>query len=540
MRIKAIALISAAVMLITVCVSAQYPEDRLASTLDDAVYWAENNFSPALNPQFDGSSYQIMAAARMGRNYDYSSYLQNMETVVSGYTPYTPASVYATAALAVEAAGGDPGYFAGRNLLSDGIYNRAADSPLIGGDINEVSRSLIALDACNSTLPDYSSVTKDDMVTAIVNECAEDGSIGTNAYNTALALTALSNHIGEAGVSADIINSAVDYLSTAQGANGDFGDLETTALVSMALNAIGIDGDTDTRFIKNNNSIIDGIMSYIASDGSFYAYSDHTGEATGIASCALTSHIRMTEGSSDFYDFTSSDVPQILENLNPEPTPEDSNNNSNNESSSNSENDSSNNSAPSSNSSNSGSSNSSSSSSGTIPRATIRPAATARPSSTIRPSAPGTSSNARPTIMPRVTIPPRATITPSSPKPMRTPHPTKKPELVGPVRLPGPQLPPTPTPEADEFIENADSILHHDTISVPIAVGVIALLALAGLVTAFVLNIKPKKKNNKPFHRKKQSDIYRAKIHRRTEIHGAYKTREKYKERGKYKGSYRK
>ena len=399
MRIKAIALISAAVMLITVCVSAQYPEDRLASTLDDAVYWAENNFSPALNPQFDGSSYQIMAAARMGRNYDYSSYLQNMETVVSGYTPYTPASVYATAALAVEAAGGDPGYFAGRNLLSDGIYNRAADSPLIGGDINEVSRSLIAL----------------DMITAIVNERAEDGSIGANAYNTALSLTALSNHVGEAGVSADIINSAVDYLSTAQGANGDFGDLETTALVSMALNAIGIDGDTDTRFIKNNNSIIDGIMSYLASDGSFYAYSDHTGEATGIASCALTSHIRMTEGSSDFYDFTSSDVPQILENLNPEPTPEDSNNNSNNESSSNSENDSSNNSAPSSNSSNSGSSNSSSSSSGTIPRATIRPAATARPSSTIRPSAPGTSSNARPTIMPRVTIPPRATIPQKSP-----------------------------------------------------------------------------------------------------------------------------
>ena len=129
----------------------------------------------------------------------------------------------------------------------------------------------------------------------------------------------------------------------------------------------------------------------------------------------------------------------------------------------------------------------------------------------------------------------------ASPRPVRTPRPTVEPELVGPVKLPGPMPTPEPTIEPDYMTGDLtrDDILSKDTISIPTAVGIIGLMALGGLVIAFMANRIPKVIEKKRT-RKKQSDIYRAKIHRRTEIHGAYKAREKYKERRKYRGSYRK
>ncbi len=604
MRIKIIALFCAAVMFVGICASARYSSDDLPDRLNDAVKWSEEYFDPSLNPQFEGSSYQIMALARMGRDYDYSSYLRNIEDYTAGYTEYTPASSYALASLAISSAGGDPRNADGRDLLADGIYNRAESSPLLGGSINDISLSLIALDSKNYNIPEGASVTREDMISTLIGLQQPDGSFG-NAYSTALALSALSGYVGE-NVSAEAINSAVDYLSSAQNADGGYDDLETTAAVLMALDTVGVNSDNDMRFVKNNNNVTDALLNYGAPDGSFYAYGDGTGEATGIAACAMTSHLRYLDSNSDFFSFDMPDMPQSMEEFNrPEnndtnngaanntsggntssgssnntPANSGSNNSSSSGSSSNNNgvstaapnNNSSNddnssngsNSGSSSGSSSSGSNSNSSSSSGSSSNSSgsnnSQPARTSRPSS----SSSGTTPRPAATIMPRVTVAPRATVAPrpsnapgtSTTRPARTPKPTEKPELVGPVRVPGPMPAPTSTPEADAELAGA---LERDGKGVPVAVGIIALFALGAIALAFLANrkkpigrIKTKKEKTKSkpnnlvngsadtLKQNEKDKAYHAKIHRRTEIHGAYKTREKYKKRGKYKGSYRK
>lgn len=591
MKIKIIAALSTFAIFAGIYASAQYSPDALPDRLDDAAKWSEEYFDPALNPQFEGSSYQIMAMARMGRKYDYSSYLRNIEDLTAGYTEYTSASDYALASLAISSAGGDPRNADGRDLLAEGIYNRTESSPLLSGTADDISLSLIALDSKDYDIPEGAAATRETMISALLGAQQSDGGF-SNVRSTALALSALSKYVGSY-VSPDVINSAVDYLSAAQNDNGDFGDLESTAAVLMALDAVGVNSDDDMRFIKNNKNVTDGLLNYSAPDGSFYAYGDGTGEATGIAACAMTSHVRYLDSNSDFFSFNSTDMPQSMDKFN---NPDSGQNNltsgnnagtnNNNNSNSNNNNNNNDNSSNNSNNNNSSSTNNgnneerapvntqnnggeddeedentdrgsdssrNNTNSSSVAAVTPRPARTAAPSVRVtpRPAA---------TMMPRVTIAPRATIAPrpssvpstSTMRPIRTPKPTKEPELVGPVKLPGPM--PTQTPSLDD--DEMSGMSEQSGIDVPIAAGIIAAFALAAVIMVYLASrkktgAKNTKKPEKPAPktekttvqsraRKDIDEIYHAKIHRRTEIHGAYRAREKYKERGKYKGSYRK
>lgn len=136
---------------------------------------------------------------------------------------------------------------------------------------------------------------------------------------TSMTLQALAPYCDNDEKLKEIAENAVDLLSKRQLDNGDFSsygvpNCESTAQVIMALSALGIT-DGDERFIKNGNSLFDGIKGYMLPDGSFSherekGYSDL---ATVQAFSACVAYERMSSGKTPFYVFDKHSVDEIIE-----------------------------------------------------------------------------------------------------------------------------------------------------------------------------------------------------------------------------------
>lgn len=125
---------------------------------------------------------------------------------------------------------------------------------------------------------------------------------------TAMAVQALAPHYKTDTSVKAAVNKALTLLSVVQKENGDFAsygvnNAESTAQVLVALSSIGIDCKTDTRFIKNGNTIFDGIALYMLSDGSFCH--KQGGQSSGTATVqvfySMVSYLRMKNGKSPLY-----------------------------------------------------------------------------------------------------------------------------------------------------------------------------------------------------------------------------------------------
>lgn len=152
---------------------------------------------------------------------------------------------------------------------------------------------------------------------------------------TAMAIQALAPYY-----SFDIVKKTVDksldVLSQRQLDTGDYyswglRNPETPSQVISALCALGIDPRTDSRFIKNGNTLLDGLMLYRKGDGGF----SHTleGESNNTSSaqvlCSLVALWRFEKGLGTFYKFNGN----FSEQENSEPpktqTPDDTTNTKN-------------------------------------------------------------------------------------------------------------------------------------------------------------------------------------------------------------------
>lgn len=106
----------------------------------------------------------------------------------------------------------------------------------------------------------------------------------------------------------DAVNRAVDMLSARQQADGGYQSFgtanpESASQVLVALSALGIDAETDPRFAKDGNTLIDGIAKYRLPDGSFsHTEGDAFNEtATLQALYAFVSYRRMVNGQTPLY-----------------------------------------------------------------------------------------------------------------------------------------------------------------------------------------------------------------------------------------------
>lgn len=128
---------------------------------------------------------------------------------------------------------------------------------------------------------------------------------------TAMAVQALAPHYGEDDVRA-AVDGALDLLGEKQLEDGGYRSFgtnnpESPAQVIVALSSLGIDPAEDERFIKNGSTLLDGMLKFRLSDGSFSHTEDGDSNqnATTQVFYSLVSLWHMRSGLSPLYIFDS-------------------------------------------------------------------------------------------------------------------------------------------------------------------------------------------------------------------------------------------
>ena len=181
--------------------------------------------------------------------------------------------------------------------------------------------ALLALDSGNYPVPTGGTVTRQALIDEILRVQTSDGGwtvSGDKADSdmTGMALTALAPYYTKDLKVQEAIDKAVARLSEMQDEDGGYSTSydgttkiatsESISQVVTALSALGINADTDPRFVKNGNSVIDALLRYYVNGGGFKHVMDGEldGMATEQAYYALTAYYRFLTGKTNLYDMT--------------------------------------------------------------------------------------------------------------------------------------------------------------------------------------------------------------------------------------------
>ena len=215
----------------------------------------------------------------------------------------TKATEWHRISLAVLASGGDPRHMGVNgeiDLIADGTYNRGLTASPGRQGINGWIWGLIALDSKRYEVPSDAVNTREDFIVEILRTQRTDGGFAltgevSDVDITAMAIQALAPYYNSETVYfytssvvkiadgtyaehsktvREVIDESVTWLSSVQCADGDFAswgmqNVESTAQVLVALSTLGVDALHDSRFIKNGNTVLDGILKYRLSNGGF-------------------------------------------------------------------------------------------------------------------------------------------------------------------------------------------------------------------------------------------------------------------------------
>lgn len=219
--------------------------------------------------------------------------------------------------LALTAMGYDVTNVDGHNLLA-GLNEM---SYIKAQGINGPIWALIALDS-----HDYEptgDVTRNKLISSILAAQLGDGgwALSGNASEpdvTAMAIQALASCYNTRSDVKNAVGKALNYLSKAQNPDGGYGIVEdatceSAAQVVVALTALDIDPDTDSRFVKNGVSVLDAMCTYTV-DGSGFAHISGgkiDDMATEQAYYALTAYFRMKKGKTSLYDMSDVTISKI-------------------------------------------------------------------------------------------------------------------------------------------------------------------------------------------------------------------------------------
>lgn len=182
--------------------------------------------------------------------------------------------------------------------------------------INGPIWTLIALDCGNYPAPTGGDVSREALIQVILDAQLGDGGWALSGENadpdmTGMALQALAPYYDRNTSVQAAVDHAVTLLSEIQDSDGcysgvDGASCESLAQVVVALTALDIDPDTDTRFIKNGVSVLDALLRYAVSDGGFRHVL--TGQRDGMATeqgyYALTAYNRFLSDKTSLYDMT--------------------------------------------------------------------------------------------------------------------------------------------------------------------------------------------------------------------------------------------
>lgn len=183
----------------------------------------------------------------------------------------------------------------GNTAAADAVINHLKSTDNLSGSyyIYAIPYILLAYDAAGAETTDCTN-TRDALVAAMVSYLNNLSANGANTDEVTPILAALAKYYNAASYSAVEITeanyngvrsamaSAIGWLSSRQNSDGTWSYYgtscsESTSLAIVALSALGIDAHTDSRFIKNYNSAIEGLMTFALTDSSGFG---HKGNVT--------------------------------------------------------------------------------------------------------------------------------------------------------------------------------------------------------------------------------------------------------------------
>lgn len=294
-----------------------------------------------------GNEFVLLSLARDGKikesyvNEYYSSISKKLSANKSPVIKENISTENSKAVIALTAMGVDPTSVNGYNLLqplSDMTY-------ILKQGINGPVWALLAFDSYGYEIPacqnTANQATRENIIKVISGAQHADGGwayggLSSDVDMTAMALQALAPYYGRDGFedATAAVDKAISWLSFAQDENGAFstGGLVTSESISqviIALTTLGIDVDSDDRFVKNGKSTMDALMTFKVKGGFKHISSETSKNNLGTTQgyTALVAYQRAKNGESGIYDM--SDVTELkkLDNGSQENAgkPEDSN-----------------------------------------------------------------------------------------------------------------------------------------------------------------------------------------------------------------------
>lgn len=314
-----------------------------------------------------GGEWTVLSLARSGikvpKKY-YEDYYKRVEKTVKdakGILHRMKFTEYSRVILALTAINKDVTDVGGYNLLSyladfDNVKKQGINGPIF---------SLIAFDAGNYDIPidKKASVqtTRQGIIDFILDKEIHKGTSKAGGWAlsgtdpdpdiTFMAIQSLANYMDQKEVK-EAVDRALKIMSKKQLSTGGYNswgteNCESTAQAIVALTALGIDIDTDSRFIKtdkkgNKNTLMDGMMQFYCKGGGFAhvneGYDGGGGSGTGLNAMAtdqgmyaLDAYYRYINGKKKLYDMTdASQTLAIGNNPDLEKKPNNDNNNNSN------------------------------------------------------------------------------------------------------------------------------------------------------------------------------------------------------------------
>lgn len=242
------------------------------------------------------SEWYILALSQSG-SYDFSAYQATLKNYLANNEVYS-ASSRQKYALALISTGSTDSYIT--EVLENSIGQQGVMSWVYGLHLlnNGYTSTSYAIESVKQTLL---SLQLGDGGWAI------SGAAG-DVDVTAMAVQALAPHYNSDSSVRAAIDKALSLLSSRQLAEGDYSSYgvpnpESTAQVITTLSVLGIDCESDGRFIKNGNTLFDGLKKYQLSDGSFChtLSGDFNENATAQSFYSMVAYIRMMQGKGSLY-----------------------------------------------------------------------------------------------------------------------------------------------------------------------------------------------------------------------------------------------
>ena len=319
LKIRLVTAVLAVALILSLPLPAKAAETNTNAALEKTQAYIEENVT---NPSVGsiGGEWTVTALARNHRLSEFTRkvYLQNLLGTLhdtNGVLTRRKYTEYARVTLALSSMGTDAANVGGFDMVTP-LYEY---DNVISQGINGPIWALIALDSRNYPAEEGLRERYIDTILSMELPGGGFGLVDEPDDMTPMAIQALAPYKEDAKVQA-AIDRSIAVLDAAQTADGGFskeGGSESISQVVIAFSIYDPSLLTSEQFTKNGNTMLDALMNYQHSDGSF----DHIlGEgsslmATEQAALALTAYDRALKGETSIWDMTDvearEDLPEI-------------------------------------------------------------------------------------------------------------------------------------------------------------------------------------------------------------------------------------